>query len=52
MKVRLDNPEASLVELISILDSEYGQHISKPGLSHRFAKIKEIATEHMRNRGN
>ena len=52
MKVRQDNPEASLVELIEILDTEYGQHISKPGLSHRFAKIKEIATEHMRNRGN
>lgn len=52
MKVRQDNPEASLVELIEILDTEYGQHISKPGLSHRFAKIKELALEHMRNRGN
>lgn len=52
MKVRQDNPEASFVELIDILFNEYGQHISKPGLSHRFAKIKEIALEHMRNRGN
>lgn len=52
MKVRQDNPEASLVELLEILDTEYGQHLSKPGLSHRFAKIKEIAVEHMKNRGN
>ena len=43
MKVRQDNPEASLVELIEILDTEYGQKLSKPGLSHRFAKIKELA---------
>jgi DNA-binding protein WhiA len=52
MKVRLDNPEASLVELIEILRDEYGQTISKPGLSHRFAKIKELAVEHNKNRGN
>ena len=52
MKVRLDNPEASLVELIDILRDEYGQTISKPGLSHRFAKIKELAVEHNKNRGN
>ena len=52
MKVRQDNPEASLVELIDILDKEYGQKISKPGLSHRFAKIKELAVEHNKNKGN
>ena len=52
MKVRQDNPEASLVELIEILDTEYGQKISKPGLSHRFAKIKELAIEHNKNKGN
>lgn len=52
MKVRQDNPEASLVELIEILDTEYGQKISKPGLSHRFAKIKELALEHNKNKGN
>lgn len=51
MKVRQDNPEASLVELIEILDTEYGQKISKPGLSHRFAKIKELAIEHNKNKG-
>ena len=52
MKVRQDNPEASLVELINILDTEYGQKISKPGLSHRFAKIKELAVEHNKNKNN
>lgn len=52
MKVRQDNPEASLVELIEILDTEYGQKISKPGLSHRFAKIKELAIEHNKNKMN
>lgn len=52
MKVRLDNPEASLIELIEILKEEYGQSISKPGLSHRFAKIKDIAIEHKRNKNN
>ena len=51
MKVRKDNPEASLVELIKILDEEYGEIISKPGLSHRFAKIKIIAIEHYNNNG-
>ena len=52
MKVRQDNPEASLVELINILETEYGQKISKPGLSHRFAKIKELAVEHNKNKNN
>ena len=50
MKVRQDNPEASLVELMEILENEYGQKISKPGLSHRFAKIKELAVEHNKNK--
>ena len=50
MKVRQDNPEASLVELMEILETEYGQKISKPGLSHRFAKIKELAIEHNKNK--
>ena len=50
MKVRLDHPDASLIELIEILDVEYGQKISKPGLSHRFAKIKEFAVEHNKSK--
>lgn len=51
MKVRQDNPEASLVELIKILAEDYGEVISKPGLSHRFAKIKSLAVDHYNNKG-
>lgn len=50
MKVRKDNPEASFMELITILNEEYGENISKPGLSHRFAKIKSIAIDHYKNK--
>ena len=49
MKARLDHPDASLNELLEFLRDEYGHIISKPGLSHRFAKIKEIANEHKKN---
>lgn len=49
MKARLDHPDASLNELLEFLRDEYGHIISKPGLSHRFAKIKEIAIEHKKN---
>ena len=43
MKVRKQNPEASLNELIDILASKYDEVITKSGLNHRFRKIKEIA---------
>ncbi len=46
MKVRKDHPEDSLVELLSIIKNDYDIILSKPGLSHRFAKIKELAIEH------
>jgi len=46
MKARRDNPDASLVELMEILNTKYGDKISKPGLSHRFAKLKEIAVNY------
>lgn len=45
MKVRKQNPEASLNELIEILKNRYDETITKSGLNHRFRKIKEIATE-------
>lgn len=51
MKIRKDNPEATLVELIEIYARDYGETISKPGLSHRFAKLKSLAIEHKKNRG-
>ena len=40
-----------LVELIKILAEDYGEVISKPGLSHRFAKIKSLAVDHYNNKG-
>ncbi|MGM9970940.1 MAG: DNA-binding protein WhiA [Anaeroplasmataceae bacterium] len=43
MKVRKQNPEASLNELIEILHSKYNENITKSGLNHRFRKIKELA---------
>ncbi len=46
MKVRKENPEASLNELIDILNNDYGENITKSGLNHRFRKIKELAIKH------
>ncbi len=50
MKVRKDNVDASLVELVDIIKDKYDITLSKPGLSHRFAKIKEIAISHQEGR--
>ncbi len=47
MKVRKMHPEASLNELISILEKDYDEHITKSGLNHRLARIKEIALQLM-----
>lgn len=48
MKVRKENQEASLNELVEIIKQKYEIVISKPGLSHRFSKIKELALEHQK----
>lgn len=40
---RLKYPEASLTELSEIISMETGHNITKPGLHHRFNKIKEMA---------
>ena len=45
MKVRKENPEASLTEMISIINSIYDENITKSGLNHRFRKLKEIAID-------
>lgn len=47
MKVRKQNPEASLNELIDILKNEYGEIITKSGLNHRLQRLKEIAVDLM-----
>lgn len=46
MKVRKENPEASLSELISIMKEGYEEDITKSGLNHRFRKLKEIALDY------
>lgn len=45
MKVRKENKEASLNELVDIINEVYGEQITKSGLNHRFRKIKEIALD-------
>lgn len=40
---RLKYPETSLLELSEIITLETGNKITKPGLNHRFRKIREIA---------
>lgn len=46
MKVRKEHPEDTLVELLEKIKIKYDITLSKPGLSHRFAKIKQLALEH------
>lgn len=45
MKMRKENPEASLSELVEIINKRYNENITKSGLNHRFRKIKEIALD-------
>ena len=45
MKVRKDNPEASLNELVEIINEIYEENITKSGLNHRFRKLKELALD-------
>lgn len=43
---RKEMPEASLNELCEYCADEYGETISKSGMKHRLAKIKELATQY------
>ena len=45
MKVRKDNAEASLSELLEIIHEEYDPYLTKSGLNHRFRKLKELVEE-------
>lgn len=45
MKVRKDNPEASLNELVEIINDIYEENITKSGLNHRLRKLKELAID-------
>ncbi len=42
MKVRKENKESSLTELLDIIHENYDPHLTKSGLNHRFRKLKEI----------
>ena len=44
-QLRLENPEASLVELCEIYNKHNLDWISKSGMNHRFRKIREIANK-------
>ena len=45
MKVRKENPEASLNELVNIINEIYEENITKSGLNHRLRKLKELALD-------
>lgn len=46
MKVRKENPEASLSEMITIINEHYDENITKSGLNHRLRKLKEIVLDY------
>ena len=43
MTVRKENPEASLNEMVEIINQSYHTEITKSGLNHRLRHLKEIA---------
>ncbi len=45
MKIRKENPEDSLSELLDIIHDEYDPYLTKSGLNHRLRKIKSLALE-------
>lgn len=50
MKVRKENPYASLTELSDIIYKIYDERLSKSCLAHRFRKLKEIAIDYQNRR--
>ncbi|MDE6656791.1 MAG: DNA-binding protein WhiA [Anaeroplasmataceae bacterium] len=50
MKMRKENPEASLNELVDLINKTYNEQITKSGLNHRFRKLKEIALDYKARR--
>ncbi|MCF0245704.1 MAG: DNA-binding protein WhiA [Ileibacterium sp.] len=43
MEIRKKNPEASMIEMCDAVYLEYGETITKSGMKHRLAKIREMA---------
>ena len=50
MKVRKEHPEASLNELVDVINQIYNDQITKSGLNHRFRRLKEIALDYKARR--
>ncbi len=49
MKERKIHPEASLNELVEIINRVYGESLTKSGLNHRIRRLKELADKHKAN---
>ncbi len=45
IKVRIDNPESSLVELSDIMNQKYQSNITKSGLNHWIRHLKKISSQ-------
>jgi hypothetical protein len=45
MELRKENPDISLRELSELYEEQYKENLSKSGLNHRFAKIKQMADQ-------
>lgn len=45
IKIRKENPEHSLTQLLDIIHDEYDPKLTKSGLNHRLRKLKELAME-------
>ncbi len=45
MELRKENPDISLRELSDIYEEQFKENLSKSGLNHRFAKIKQMADQ-------
>ena len=46
MKVRKENPEASLTEICQIINETYNENVTKSGINHRLRKLKQIAIDY------
>lgn len=43
--LRIENPDASINELLDVAEEITGKEMSKSGLNHRFRKLREVANE-------
>ncbi len=50
IKIRKENPESSLNELLDIIHDNYDSTLTKSGLNHRFRRLKELEEETKRKK--